>query len=216
MKNVVLFGAPGAGKGTVAKYLADRYGWKHLSTGHVFRSDFYNRPEFKDLKEALEQGKFASNDIVIKLVEEWLDKVGVKGGIIFDGFPRDLDQAKAFEEIIKKRGLDIDFIISLDVSDEEIINRITGRINCPSCGSSFHETANPPKKEGVCDFCGSEDLCKREEDTEEALKERMMRYHTRTNPVIEYYKDLHTVSVIDASGTPEEVQSIVRDIIGKE
>ena len=208
-KNIIVFGPPAAGKGTLAAYLETKYGFKHLSTGNILRTEFYDNPKYKKLKEDLEAGYFASDDLAKKIVEDFLDNNDISKGVVFDGFPRDFKQVDALKEILSSRNMALDLVIYIDVSEKDIEDRICGRYSCRECGAIYHKDFKNTKVKGVCDFCESKDLYERKEDSLEALEERMSQYYDRTNPVIEYYDDKGIIVTVQSKGAPEDVQQQV-------
>jgi len=214
MINIILFGAPGSGKGTLASFLVKEYGFKHLSTGHIFRKEFYSNPKYKKLKEDLEAGKFASDDLAIKITEDFIDSHKDSRGIVFDGFPRNLNQAESLEKILLSRGMGITLVIDLEISREEIIKRVSGRYSCRDCGATYHDTFNPTKVEGICDSCGSTDLYRREEDSNvEALKERIQIYKNTTMKLKDFYCEKGLLYTVDSSKGKENVQIQFKNIL---
>lgn len=187
---IIMLGAPGTGKGTVAGILQEKLGIKQVSTGDIFR---------KNIKEGTELGKIAENyiakgnlvpdDVTVKVVEERLNEPDVKNGIILDGFPRTVKQAEELDKILAKKGQKVDKVINLTTPDEEIIERIVNRRVCSNqeCKAVYNLILNPPKKDGICDKCGSE-LVTRKDDTEETVRARLKNYFEQTSPLVEYYE----------------------------
>lgn len=197
MTNLILLGPPGAGKGTQAKRLVDERGMVQLSTGDMLREAMASGSELgKKVKDVMARGDLVSDDIVIGLIGEKLDE-GAEGGFIFDGFPRTLAQADALEAAIAAAGQKIDAVIEMRVDDAALAERVTGRYTCGNCGAVYHDKTRPTKVEGVCDACGSTDLRRRPDDTEEALRNRLMEYYKKTSPLIGYYYAKGQLSVVD-------------------
>lgn len=214
-KNIVIFGPPAAGKGTLSKYISDECGLLHISTGHIFRTEFYSNPKYKKLKEDLESGLFAPDKLASDVIKTYLDNNDISRGVIFDGYPRNLKQAKCFEKILSDRDMKIDYVFNLKISKDEISKRITGRFSCEECGTTYHKSFNPTKVSGLCDKCGSSSFSTREEDSIDAFEERMSLYIERTNSLIDYYKEEGLLKSIDASGTIKEVQTLADEFFSK-
>ncbi|MCK8817555.1 adenylate kinase [Natroniella sulfidigena] len=203
--HLLLVGPPGAGKGTQAKRLAKKYSIPHVATGDIFREAIKNEtPLGKKAKEYIDQGKLVPDEVTVGMVEERLSRDDCQKGIILDGFPRSVDQANALSDILQDLELALDAVVNIDVGDEEVINRLSGRRVCSECGASFHVEFNPPQDAGVCDECGGE-LYQRDDDNPETIKERLVVYSEQTSPLIEYYQERDLLLVIDGETTPEQV-----------
>lgn len=186
---VILFGPPGAGKGTHAKRLSAILGIPHISTGDIFREEMEKNSELGvRVKSYIEKGELVPDDVVNEIVKKRLAQDDCKCGFILDGYPRTLPQAEALEKILEELSLPLKKVINLEVSEEEIIRRLSGRRICRNCGAIFHIINMPPKKEGVCDYCGGE-LYQREDDIPEAIRHRLVVYHKQTEPLLQFYKD---------------------------
>ncbi|MGC9003587.1 MAG: adenylate kinase [bacterium] len=208
---MILLGAPGAGKGTHAKQLSSILGIPHISTGDIFREEMKNNSELgKEVKRYVERGELVPDEIVNKIVKKRLSQDDCKKGFILDGYPRTVPQAIALDEIVKELSLPLKKVINLVVGEEEIIRRLSGRRICRNCGAIFHIINMPPKKEGICDYCGGE-LYQREDDTPEAIKHRLAVYHEQTEPLIRYYKDKGLLVNVNCEVPLEQsVEEIVR------
>ena len=208
---MILLGAPGAGKGTHAKQLSSILGIPHISTGDIFREEMKNNSELgKEVKRYVERGELVPDEIVNKIVKKRLSQDDCKKGFILDGYPRTVPQAIALDEIVKELSLPLKKVINLVVGEEEIIRRLSGRRICRNCGAIFHIINMPPKKEGICDYCGGE-LYQREDDTPEAIKHRLAVYHKQTEPLIRYYKDKGLLVNVNCEVPLEQsVEEIVR------
>ncbi|MGN1080519.1 MAG: adenylate kinase [Acutalibacteraceae bacterium] len=194
---LILLGAPGAGKGSQGEIIAKRLNVPIISTGNIIREAIRNETEVgKRAKAIVEAGKLLDDDTVVAIVEERLKKDDCKNGFIFDGFPRTIPQAEALD----KMGVNIDKVVNIEVTDEEIMERLTNRRVCPKCGTPFHLINRKPKTEGICDNCGAE-LIHRADDTEETVKDRLSAYHTQTEPLIDYYKAQGKLLCTDGSGS---------------
>lgn len=203
---IIMLGAPGAGKGTQAKMIAEKYGIPHISTGDIFRANLKEGTELgKKAKEYMDQGLLVPDELTVDLVVDRLQKEDCKKGFILDGFPRTIGQAEA----LKNANQDLDFAINVDVPDENIIRRMGGRRACLECGATYHIVYNPTKTEGVCDTCAKE-LVLREDDKPETVKKRLDVYHDQTQPLIEYYDKIGILKTVDGT---QDMETVFRDII---
>jgi adenylate kinase len=202
--NLVIFGPPGAGKGTQSEEIKKRYGVFHLSTGDMLREAIKNGTETGKLaQQYTNSGKLVPDEVVIKIVDEKIAGIPADQGFLFDGFPRTLDQAKALDGLLSSNGRAVSAVVYLNVPDEEVIKRLTGRRMCPACNSIYHITGMPPKKEGVCDKCGAE-LIQRKDDNETVIRQRLEAYHAQTQPLYEYYNDKGLIKEVGLSGSADE------------
>ena len=207
---IIFLGAPGAGKGTQAERIEKKLGLPIISTGDIFRYNIKNETELgKKVKGIMDRGELVPDSVVIDLVLDRIAKDDCKDGFIFDGFPRTIPQAEAFDEEIKKSGEGIDHVIDIEVPDEAIIARMSGRRVCPVCAETFHVTYNPPKVEGICDKCGAE-LKIRDDDKEEVVRNRLSVYHENTQPLIDYYAAQGKVRTIDGT---QDIEKVHADIV---
>lgn len=199
-KNIILMGPPGAGKGTLAKQLVDRYSLVHISTGDMFREAIKEGTELGKLAQSfIDDGHFVPDDVTIKLVKERLSKDDCVNGFLLDGFPRTIPQAEALETISSEISRPIDVVINLDCDESELIRRICGRRVCKTCGAPYHIESLKPKVEGICDKCGAP-LVQRADDNEEALKVRLGHYVESTQPLLEYYLAKGLLESFDSLG----------------
>ncbi len=207
---IVMLGAPGAGKGTQAKMLADQYAIPHISTGDIFRANIKEGTELgKKAKEFIDAGALVPDELTVDLVMDRIDHEDCKKGYILDGFPRTINQAEKLTEALGGKGGDIDYAVNVDVPDEAIVERMAGRRMCPNSGASYHVVNIPPKKDGICDRCG-EKLITRKDDQPETVKKRLAVYHEQTQPLYDYYKEKGLVVDVDGTKPMEEVfQAIV-------
>lgn len=202
---VIMLGAPGAGKGTQAKKLAERYQIPHVSTGDIFRANIKNETELgKKVKSYLDTGALVPDELTVDLLMDRIAQPDCAKGYILDGFPRTLTQAEKLTEALAVQGGDVDFAVNIDVPDENIVRRMSGRRVCPSCGASYHVEHIPPKTEGICDRCGAA-LIVREDDREETVMKRLAVYHEQTQPLIDYYRAKELVLDIDGTKAMDEV-----------
>lgn len=196
--NLILLGPPGAGKGTQAKLLEDKKGYKQLSTGDMLRSAIAAGTEMgKKAKVVMDRGDLVSDDIVVSIIAERLDKSDVKKGFILDGFPRNQAQAEALDRMLRDKHLKLDAVIEMKVDDEELVKRIAGRYTCAKCGKGYHDEFEKPKKAGICDVCGSTEFVRRADDNAKTVRDRLQVYNKQTAPLVDYYGRtgvLHTVN----------------------
>lgn len=210
-----MLGAPGAGKGTQAKMIAEKYSIPHISTGDIFRSNIKNGTELGTKAKAyMDQGLLVPDELTCDLVVDRINQDDCKKGYILDGFPRTIPQAKALTAALEKRNTSIDYAIDVEVPDENIVNRMGGRRACTGCGATYHVTYNPPKTENVCDACG-ETLILRDDDKPETVQKRLTVYHEQTQPLIDYYKEAGVLKVIDGTVDMKDVFAAIVDILGE-
>lgn len=187
--NLILMGLPGAGKGTQAEKIKEKHNIPHISTGDMFRLAIKENTDLgKKAKGYLDEGALVPDEITNGIVEERLSMPDCEKGFLLDGFPRTLPQARSLENILDKLNKEIDYVIHIDVPEERLLQRLTGRRTCPTCGATYHILYNPPKKEGICDLDGSE-LVQREDDTEETVKNRLEININQTQPLLDFYKE---------------------------
>lgn len=211
---IIMLGAPGAGKGTQAKQIAAKYGIPHISTGDIFRANIKNGTELgKKAKEYMDQGLLVPDELTCDLVMDRIAEDDAKNGFVLDGFPRTIPQAEALTAALEKIGQKMDYAIDVDVPDENIVNRMSGRRACLKCGATYHIVAIPPKKEGICDACGSE-LVQRDDDKPETVQKRLDVYHEQTQPLIDYYSKQGILKSVDGTVPMEEVFTAITDILG--
>jgi adenylate kinases len=209
-----MLGAPGAGKGTQAKKVAKKYNIPHISTGDIFRANIKEGTELgKRAKEYMDKGELVPDDITIGMLLDRIHKADCKNGFVLDGFPRTIPQAKSLSEALSKLNEKIDYAINIDVPDDSIITRMSGRRACLSCGSTYHIKYSAPKKENICDNCGSE-LVIRDDDKPETVKKRLDVYHKQTQPLIDYYDNENILANVDGTKDMEEVFLDIVAVLG--
>ena len=212
---IVMLGAPGAGKGTQAQRIAEKYGIPHISTGDIFRSNIKAGTELgKKAKSFIDQGLLVPDEVTIGMLLDRIHEADCKNGYILDGFPRTIPQAESLTEALAANGEAIDFALNVDVPDENIINRMSGRRACLGCGATYHITFNPPVKEGICDTCGQE-LVLRDDDKPETVKKRLDVYHQQTQPLIDYYKNAEVLAEVDGTQPMDAVFQGIVEILGE-
>ena len=208
---IVMLGAPGAGKGTQANMIAEKYNIPHISTGDIFRANIKNGTELgKEAKGYMDKGQLVPDELTVKLLLDRVAQADCKNGYVLDGFPRTIPQAEVLDSELTKNGEKLDYAIDVDVPDENIIHRMGGRRACLKCGATYHVEYVPPKKEGICDVCGSE-LVLRDDDKPETVKNRLKVYHDQTQPLIEYYTKQNVLHSVDGT---QDVNQVFSDITG--
>lgn len=211
---IILLGPPGAGKGTQAKSISNRYSIPHISTGDIFRKNIsQNTPLGIEAKKYIDKGLLVPDDVTIGMVKDRLQEEDCKLGYLLDGFPRTVNQAEALQEFLQGRNEKLDTALLIEVPMDFILERMTGRRVCPSCGASYHIKFNPPSVDGKCDLCGS-DVIQRKDDTVETVKERLDVYQRETQPLIDFYKDKDLLSVVDGTKAINEVFEGICNILG--
>ncbi len=211
---IIMLGAPGAGKGTQAKRIAECYGIPHISTGDIFRANIKNGTELgKKAKEYMDKGLLVPDELTCDLVVDRISQDDAAKGYVLDGFPRTIPQAEALTNALKKRGEAVDFAIDIEVPDENIIGRMSGRRACLKCGATYHVEFAPPKEEGVCDVCGDK-LVLRDDDKPETVANRLKVYHDQTQPLIDYYTAAGCLKEVDGTLDIDVVFDKIREILG--
>ena len=211
---IVMLGAPGAGKGTQAKKIADKYQIPHISTGDIFRANIKDGTELgKKAKTFMDAGKLVPDELTIDLLMDRISRPDCANGYVLDGFPRTIPQAESLEAALEKRGEKIDYAINVEVPDENIIHRMSGRRACLNCGVTYHVVHIPTKVEGICDRCGSE-LVLRDDDKPETVKKRLDVYHEQTQPLIEFYSQRGVLVNVDGTRDMEVVFADIVEILG--
>jgi adenylate kinase len=211
---VVLLGAPGAGKGTQAKFLQEQYGACQISTGDILRKAVAEQtPLGKEASGYINRGALVPDDLIVNLVAERLKEKDCAQGFILDGFPRTIPQAQCLDEILKKMGIALNGVVSVQVPQKVIVERLAGRRTCKGCGALYHLAFDPPKVEGVCDRCGS-GLYQRDDDREETIVARLKVYDTQTAPLVNYYRERSLLRNVDGVGTVDDIHSRMIQALG--
>lgn len=212
---IIMLGAPGAGKGTQAKQIADKYKIPHISTGDIFRANIKNGTELgKKAKSYMDQGLLVPDELVVDLVVDRVKQDDCANGYVLDGFPRTIPQAEALDNALSAIGEKIDYAINVEVPDENIVRRMSGRRACVGCGATYHLVHIPPKTEGICDKCG-EELILRDDDKPETVQKRLNVYHDQTAPLIDYYTKKDVLVEVDGTVDMAEVFAAIVKILGE-
>ncbi len=211
---IIMLGAPGAGKGTQAKMIAAKYGIPHISTGDIFRANIKNGTELgAKAKEYMDKGELVPDELVVDLIMDRFKEADAQKGYVLDGFPRTIPQAEALDKALSANGEDIDYAINVEVPDDNIVNRMSGRRACVGCGATYHIKYNAPKVEGVCDTCGKE-LILRDDDKPETVLNRLEVYHNQTQPLIDYYEKKGKMKEVDGTVDMNDVFAAICEILG--
>lgn len=212
--NIILLGPPGAGKGTQAKRMIERYGIPQISTGDMLRAALKEgTPLGLEAKSFMDKGQLVPDSVVIGLVKERIQKSDCQKGYMLDGFPRNVSQAEALDTMLSQLGQKVDDVISIEVPAAELLGRLTGRRTCRSCGAGFHVMFDPPKKDGVCDKCNGE-LYQRDDDNEATVKSRLEVYDKQTKPLIDYYQKQTKLRAVPGVGAMEEIFGRITAVLG--
>ncbi|MBB6125012.1 adenylate kinase [Sphingobium subterraneum] len=213
--NIILLGPPGAGKGTQATRLVDSRGMVQLSTGDMLRAAVKEgTPTGLKAKAVMEAGALVSDEIVSGIIGEALDALPASTGVIFDGYPRTEAQAHSLDSLLSERGRTLDHVIELEVNEDALVERITGRFTCASCGEGYHDVFKLPKAQGTCDKCGSTEFKRRADDNEETVRTRMAEYRAKTAPVLPIYEARGIVSRVDGMADMDDVTVAINAILG--
>ena len=211
---IIMLGAPGAGKGTQAKMIAEKYSIPHISTGDIFRANIKNGTELgKKAKSYMDKGQLVPDELTLDLIMDRFKQDDCKNGYVLDGFPRTIPQAEALDTALKAKGEKVDFAIDVDVPDENIVKRMGGRRACVGCGATYHVVYSPTKVEGVCDKCG-EELIVRDDDKPETVLNRLEVYHNQTQPLIDYYNEQGILKSVDGTVDMKDVFKAIVEILG--
>ncbi|MBC8337724.1 MAG: adenylate kinase [Alphaproteobacteria bacterium] len=213
--NLILMGPPGAGKGTQAQRLEKKFGIIQLSTGDMLRAAVASGSDLgKQAKEIMEAGGLVSDDLIIAMISSRIDEDDCKNGFILDGFPRTTPQAEALDVMLKDKGIQIDHVIEIEVDDDAMVARITGRYTCSGCGAGYHDEFQKPATEGVCDQCGGTEFTRRADDNAETVRSRLDAYHDQTAPILAYYKEKGNLKGVEGMAAIDDVTEQLNGIVG--
>ena len=212
--NIILLGPPGAGKGTQARRLTERDGMVQLSTGDMLREAVAKGTEVgQKAKAVMDAGELVSDDIVTGVVSERLDQPDLAKGVIFDGFPRTTAQAEALDSLLADKGMELDAVISMEVDDDQLVDRVSGRYTCAKCGEGYHDRHKRPQVEGVCDKCGATEFKRRPDDNAETVRARLEAYHAETAPLIDYYAKAGKLVKVNGMADIDAVTDEIREAL---
>ncbi len=210
---LILLGAPGVGKGTQGQLISKEFSIPQISTGDILRKEVKEETELgKKAKSYMDSGALVPDDIIVGMMEKRIKEDDCKNGFILDGFPRTTAQAEALDEMLSKNGLNLDSVLLIDVPEEEIIERLTGRRVCPNCGAVYHVKYNPPKNDNICDKCSTQ-LIQRDDDTESVVRNRLKVYQDSTAPLIEYYEKTNKLVKIDGTGDINDIFANIKEVL---
>jgi len=213
--NLILFGPPGAGKGTQADFLNKKFGYAKLSTGDMLRAAVAAGTELgKKAKDIMAKGQLVPDDVMIGLIRDSIRQPDCKNGFILDGFPRTEAQAEALDGMLSDENKHLNFVIELKVNDQQLIERITGRFSCAKCGAGYHDLHKKPRKDGVCDECGASEFSRREDDKAETVTKRLEAYHRQTAPLLPYYSKKNVLVSVDGMADMGDVTRQIEKILG--
>lgn len=211
---IIMLGAPGAGKGTQAKMIAEKFGIPHISTGDIFRANIQKGTELgAEAKKYMDQGLLVPDELTVKILLDRVAQDDCGKGYVLDGFPRTIPQAQVLDEALEKLGEKIDYAVDVDVADDHIVKRMSGRRACLKCGATYHVEHIPPRQEGICDSCGSE-LVLRDDDKPETVMNRLKVYHDQTQPLIEYYGQKGILRKVDGTMEMQDVFQAIVELLG--
>jgi adenylate kinase len=214
--NIILIGPPGAGKGTQARILEEKYGMIQLSTGDMLRAAIkYREPLGLQAKELMDAGKLVPDDLMVRMIEERIVKPDCAKGFILDGFPRTAPQAEALDSMLKASGKTLHAVIELKVDEAALIERVSGRYSCAKCGTGYHDKFMPTKKPGICDCCGSTDFIRRPDDNAETMKTRLHAFNEQTAPILPYYQAKGLLKIVEGMAEMQQVAAAIDAVLKK-
>lgn len=218
MLRVVFLGAPGSGKGSQAKFVIERHGIDHISTGDLLRKAVREGSSIgKQVSDIMEQGNLVPDDVVLQLISDYLDQSDLSKGFLFDGFPRSQTQAEQLQAILSDRGMPLSFVLHLEIEPDAVVKRLSGRRNCTFCGRIYNVYFDPPRTDGQCDDCGDAGkLMQRADDNEQSIKHRLSVYESETAPLLTFYSDSGLLRTVDASGSVSDIADAVEQVIQSE
>ena len=212
--NIILLGPPGAGKGTQAKRLERDHGIPQLATGDMLRAAVASGSELgQQAKKVMDAGDLMPDDLMVRMIEDRIAQDDCRNGFILDGFPRTTAQAEALDDMLRKRGTALDHVIELKVDEDALVDRVTGRYSCANCGAGYHDRYQQPKTDGVCDYCGSTDFKRREDDNAETVRSRLQAYREQTAPILPYYDQQGKLKRVDGMADIDEVTTQIERIL---
>ena len=212
--NLILLGPPGAGKGTQAQRIEKSHGLVQLSTGDMLRDAVASQTEIgRQAGRLMDAGKLVPDTIMIEMISERIGHADCARGFILDGFPRTTLQAEVLDEMLGEKGMKLDHVIEISVTDEALVERITGRFTCAKCGAGYHDTFQPPTAEGVCDDCGGTEFSRRSDDNVETVRTRLQAYHAQTAPILPYYRGKNRLRQVDGMASIDEVEQQIAAVI---
>ena len=212
--NLILLGPPGAGKGTQAKILEEKRGLKQLSTGDMLRAAIAAGTEIGlKAKAIMDRGDLVSDDVIVGIVADRLDRPDVAKGVVFDGFPRTPAQAQALDKMLAGRKSGLAAVIEMKADNDELVTRISGRFTCKSCGKGYHDKYAPPQMDGVCDSCGGQDFVRRADDNAKTVRDRLTVYNKQTAPLVDYYRETGKLHVVDGMSEIAAVTAAIADVL---
>ena len=213
--NLILLGPPGAGKGTQAQRLEDSHRLVQLSTGEMLRAAVASGSEIGRIAGSImEAGKLVPDEVMVAMIEQRIDEPDCAGGFILDGYPRTVAQARALDELLRRKGKRLDAVIEMAVDDGILVERISGRFSCADCGAGYHRRFRPTAREGICDRCGGTEFRQRPDDNEETVKTRLAAYHAQTAPLLPYYRERGVLKTVDGMAAIEEVAAQIGEALG--
>lgn len=214
--NLLLIGPPGAGKGTQARRLQEKHGFVQLSTGDMLRAAVASgSPIGAEIKRIMDEGHLVTDEIIVKMIEERIEQPDCHEGVIFDGFPRTVAQAEALDTMLERHGRKLDFVIEMTVDDHLLVDRISGRYTCATCGEGYHDHFKQPIHDGMCDVCGGTDFTRRSDDNAEAVAKRLKVYHDQTAPLLPYYQAHGNFYTVDGMAEMDEVYAQLEAVLSR-
>lgn len=213
---LILLGPPGAGKGTQSALLIEMFGLVQLSTGEMLRAEVKSGSEIgQTVKKIIDAGQLVPDEMIISMISDEIDQHRDAKGVILDGFPRTTAQAEALDSLLSEKSLNMDHVIQLEVNEDAIVERLSGRFSCAKCGAGYHDTFSKPAEEGICDKCGSEEFLRRTDDNPETVRSRLVAYREQTAPILPFYRDKGILQSVDGMGGMEEVFDQIKEIVTK-